>query len=1055
MRVPILALAALVPALTLASDLAPATPGALQVTQPGGRVVDMPLKHTKVSIEVSAFVARATVEQVFVNPFDAPVEAVYTFPLPDRAAVDDFELSVGDRTIRGEIKRREEARAVYQQARSAGYQAALLEQERPNIFTQSVANLEPGKEITVRLRTVETLKYERGVYRLAFPLVVGPRYVPGGRRVAGAALISPPVLPPGMRSGHDVSIEVSLDAGVPITNLTSPSHRIVSEARSASKASVRLADGDAIPNKDFLLRWSVSSERPAVGLLAHRDGLDGFFTLLVQPKGEIDAAEAMPKEIVFVLDTSGSMYGIPLEASKRLVAKALHALGPRDTFNLIRFAGDNQIYSKTPLPNDETSIERAIKWFEGQQGGGGTELLNAMRAAFMVPPDPNRLRVVVFLTDGYVGNEPEILGEIGKVIGDARIYTIGIGSSVNHYLLDRMADLGRGAYVFVRPDERADDAMEAFRSWVTKPYLTDLTVDWGGLHVADFGSERLRDLGSGQTMTLVGRYLDAGDGDIVVRGRLAGRAWEQRIHVKLPEKEDRNEALAALWARGRIEELTLGAAQGMSDSVKAEVIALALEYRLMSAFTSFVAVDDSVVVNPAGISPTVHQAVPLPESVSFEKIFGAEGPAGVREPMPAPPLPAQVRSPAPSGGQGGLRIRVIDYADKSPVIGAAVTLSNMNKLVATSTMLSDMSGQALFPVLRAGSGYVVQVIMDGYAGVRQETKVDIGAMRDVVIALAPAHIEKVTVVGDKTQVDLDQNEGATKFKSDFIQELPVAGRFYQNVLALAPGVQDPDGDGNPNVNGARDRDFKTNASGVSNVDPLSGQYLNFVKPDEEVAVVTPGTGAPYGRVQGGFAQIVTDPSAVPALESLGYIGKFAQKELRKDARVADPNGFILDAAFRVLADLADDGAISPAEGRPALAALLAAQRADGAVAQDLGVHAVATWALAEAAVELPGEPMVKEARRRALAFLVGVAKNGGALDAESARWARLVLGALDPAAASSIPAPVAPASATYERLRSALAGSRSGAAAKSQPGHGAFDRLVSTIRRKNLKVVRA
>src|SRR6185503_7833695 len=179
---------------------------------------------------------------------------------------------------------------------------------------------------------------------------------------------------------------------------------------------------------------------------------------------------------------------------------------------------------------------------------------------------------------------------------------------------------------------------------------------------------------------------------------------------------------------------------------------------------------------------------------------------------------------------------IIDNGDKSEVIGASVTLSNTNKLVATTTMLSDVKGQALFPVLRAGSGYVVQVIMDGYAGVRQETKVDIGAMRDVVIALAPAHIEKVTVVGDKTQVDLDQNEGATKFKSDFIQELPVAGRFYQNVLALAPGVQDPDGDGNPNVNGARDRDFKTNASGVSNVDPLSGQYLNFVKPDEEVAV---------------------------------------------------------------------------------------------------------------------------------------------------------------------------------------------------------------------------
>ena len=1031
MRAFILALAVLAPTLT---------PAALLVTKPGGQTVDMPLKHTKVSIEVTAFVARATVEQVFENPFDEPVEAVYTFPLPDRAAVDDFELTVGERTIRGEIKRREEARAVYREARAAGYQAALLEQERPNIFTQTVANLEPGMPITVRLRTIETLRYERGTYRLAFPLVVGPRYVAGGNAGKDAACINPAILPQGMRSGHDVSIEVSLDAGVPISNLTSPSHKIISEARSVSRAFVRLADGDAIPNKDFLLRWSVASEKPAVGMLAHRDGLDGFFTLLVQPKGEIEAAEAMPKEIVFVLDTSGSMYGVPLDASKRLVAKALHAMGPRDTFNLIRFAGDNEAYSKSFLPNDAGSVESALRWFEGQGGGGGTDILSALKAAFVAPPDPNRVRIVVFLTDGYVGNEPQILAEIGKVLGDARIYTIGIGSSVNHYLLDRMADLGRGAYVFVRPDEKADDALEAFRSWVTKPYLTDLSIDWGDLHVADFGSERLRDLGSGQTLTLVGRYLGAGDGDIVVRGRLAGRAWEQRIHVKLPEKEAKNEALAALWARGRIEELTLGAAQGMNDAVQAEITALALQYQLMSPFTSFVAVDDSVVVNPGGISPTVHQAVPLPEGVSFEGIFGKEGPAGLRthaEPQTIAAAPVPAPPSTGTGSTGGLRIRVIDGADKSPVVGASVTLSNTAKLVATTTFLSDVKGETLFPVLRAASGYVVQVIMDGYAGVRQDASVQRGSVKEVVISLNPEQVERLTVLAEKVQVDLDQNEAATKFSSDFVQELPVAGRFYQNVMAPAPGIQDPDGDGNPNVNGARERDFKTQVSGISNVDPLTGQFLNRVASDslEELTVVTAGAGAEYGR-------------GTPAPKA-----KLAKPIL--PAPIPSADAFVLDAAFRVLADLADDGQLSPAEGMPALAALLGAQRADGAVAGDLGVHAVATWALAEAALERPAEAMVTQARAKALTYLVDVAKSGGAMNPEAARWSRLVLGALDPAAASAIPAPVEPPSAAYERLRNALAGSRSGAQVKPQPGYGAFDRLVSTIRRKNLRVVRA
>src|SRR5262245_21901603 len=258
----------------LAADLAPSTPGALRVERADGAVVEMPLRHTRVSIEVTAFVSRTTIEQVFGNPFTEPIEAVYTFPLGNRAAVDDFELIVGDRTIRGEIKRREDARATYEQARAGGYQAALLEQERPKIFTQSVANLEPQETVTVRLRTIETLPYERGVYRLTFPLVVGPRYTPGS--VTDAARIASPVLQPGTRSGHDVEISVTIDAGVPLTSLESPSHKTVVQKSAGSRVTVRLADDDTIPNKDFLLRWSVSSEKPAIGLLTHRDDADGF-----------------------------------------------------------------------------------------------------------------------------------------------------------------------------------------------------------------------------------------------------------------------------------------------------------------------------------------------------------------------------------------------------------------------------------------------------------------------------------------------------------------------------------------------------------------------------------------------------------------------------------------------------------------------------------------------------------------------------------------------------------------------------------------------------------
>jgi Ca-activated chloride channel family protein len=944
---------------TVAASVDPSTPGALGVRRADGAIVEMPLRHTKVAIEVTAFVARATIEQVFGNPFAEPVEAVYTFPLGGRAAVDDFELVVGERTIRGEIKRREEARATYESARAAGYQAALLEQERPNIFTQSVANLEPGKTITVRLRTVETLPYERGVYRLTFPLVVGPRYISGGS-VHDTSRVTPPALPAGTRSGHDVEIAVTINAGVPLKKLESPSHKTVVQQTSAATASVRLADDDTIPNKDFLLRWSVASERPAVGLLAHRSGLDGFFTLLVQPKGEVGPSEAMPKEITFVLDTSGSMSGIPLAASKRFASKALNALGPRDTFNLIRFAGDNEVYAKDPLPNDGQAIASALAWFDRQQGGGGTEMLPALKAAFARPVDPNRLRVVVFLTDGEVGNDDEILAEIGKVLGDARIYTVGIGSSVNHSLLDRMADLGRGAYAFVRPDERADDALEAFRSWVTLPYMTDLSIDWGALPVADISPERMRDLGSGQTLTLVGRYLTAGEGNVVIRGKLGGRYWEQTIHVVLPERQVGNEALAAVWARARIEELLRNAGTLAPTSVEAEVIALCLTYRLMSPYTSFVAVDDSHVVNPSGESRVVHQAVPPPEGTSLEGIFGKSGPAGLREEADTDEEPEDIEDyelddvtaeRVNAGVVGGVVGSVPAFiANVDPLTGAFVNL------VASDT------GEQL-TVISAGAGAEFGRAQGGFAQILPPPPVPV-------------------------------------FSATYVADLPVAGRFYQNVIAIAPGVADSDGDGNPNVHGARERDFKTMVGGISSVN--------------------------------------------------------VEFEESRDSRER-----LLTTAFRVLADLSDDGKLSPAEGRPALAALLAAQRGSGAIAEDVEVHAVATWALAEAASSMPSDPWVAQAKTKAVDYLVELAEpNGwprrpdGAVDVETTRWARFVLGSIQPMSVSSIAVPTGQPALPYAQMRAALAAARSGGKPPKTAGQSSFDRLLRTIGRGNLRVVR-
>lgn len=959
-------------------DGEPSTPGSLVAEDAAGQLVEMPLRHTRVAVEISAFVARTVVEQVFANPFEEPVEAVYTFPLGVRAAVDDFEMIVGGRVIRGEIQRREEARRTYEAARAAGYRAALLEQERPNIFTQSVANIEPGGEVTVRIRTVETLRYEAGTYSFAFPLVVGPRYIPGGgdpgpdgpvdsdaregkppgeegyavrpgippdTPVTDADRITPPVLRPGFRSGHDVEIVVSLEAGVPLSLPVSPSHRIAVETRGATGARVRLARDDTIPNKDFILRWSVASEEPALGLLAHRADQDGFFSLLVQPRDTVGPEQAAPKEIVLVLDTSGSMSGLPMEASKRFVRQALRTLGPRDTFNLIRFAGSAETFAAEPLANKEANVERALGWVENLRGGGGTEMLSGFRAAFAREADPDRMRLVVFLTDGYIGNEDQVFAAIGEVVGGARIFSLGVGSSVNRYLLRGMAEIGRGSFVVIRQDEDPRKAVDRFRSWVTRPYLTDLEIDWGALPVTDLVPERIPDLYSGQTLTLVGRYLAPQGGEIVLRGKLGGRYWEQRLKVELPAREAGHASLASVWARHRITELLRETPGRTPPSTVAEVTALALEYRLMSPFTSFVAVDESEAVNPGGQSRRVHQALPMPEGVSFEGVFGPDGPGCLR-PFPGPASPNEL----------------LDF-ERRP-------------------------------------------------------------------------------------------DGSTTVDDRFVDDLPVQGRSYDAVVSGVAGATERDGDGG---SPRRSNGFsKAQAHAV----PISVEEAEVL-----AAAPTQAPPAPAGPIP---------PSADPARGAEQRMRKGARQtgSLRQESRRASPeppepapgpaarDERLRERALRVLADLAEDGSLSRAEGRPALAGLLGALTAEGVLSRDIEIQALGTWALAEAAIALPEDPWVGEAASRAASMLGHMALETGwperwgerAREAEATRWAGLALRAAGEDLPAGLEIPRGAGSADWAGLRRALAAARSGDPAVAVEGSDPFARLLRALPRGHLSV---
>jgi Ca-activated chloride channel family protein len=643
------------------------TPGSLITLDDEGKPAGLcPLKHTEVKASITGFLARVIVTQEFENPYQDKIEAVYTFPLPQNSAVDDMTILVGERTIRGKIKEREEARQIYEAARNAGYVAALLDQERPNIFTQSVANIEPGKKVTVTISYVETLKYEEGSYEFSFPMVVGPRYIPGNAtgkrgggwapdtdRVPDASRITPPVTPEGTRAGHDISIAVSIDAGVPIQELDAKLHDVITERPSASRAEVRLAKKSVIPNKDFVLNYDVAGKKIDDTVLTHHDGKNGFFTLILQPPDRVTVEEVTPKELVFVIDTSGSMSGFPIEKAKETMKLALEGLYPRDTFNLITFAGDTYVLFPAPVAATPENLRKAQEFLASRSGGGGTEMMKAIRTALDPSDSQEHVRIVCFMTDGYVGNDMEILGEIQKH-PNARIFSFGIGNSVNRFLLDKMAEQGRGEVEYVTLQDDGSAAARRFHERVRNPLLTDISIDWAGLPVSDVYPKRIPDLFSAKPVVVTGRYGSAGRGEILLRGKMSGKVFERRIPVSFSASAHEHEVLSKLWARTRIEDLMssdyAGIQQGAPKAeVKQEITRLGLDYRLMTQFTSFVAVEEQVVTE-GGKPRRVEVPVEMPEGVSYEGIFGQANERDARSVAAAGLAYKRTAAPAATGG---------------------------------------------------------------------------------------------------------------------------------------------------------------------------------------------------------------------------------------------------------------------------------------------------------------------------------------------------------------------------------------------------------------------
>jgi Ca-activated chloride channel homolog len=634
------------------------TQGALRVAKPDGTIVECPLKHTDVQAEISGFIARVRLKQTFHNPLKEKIEAVYVFPLPHQSAVDAMNMRVGEREIVGVIKRRDDARQIYEQALLAGQTAALLEQERPNIFTQSVGNIAPGQEVLIEISYVDVLDYDLGSYEFRFPMVVGPRYNPGSAvsspaplppelkgktspttpdttHVPDASRINPPVLKPNHRNGHDISLSLTLDAGVPVQDLTVPNHRADVKRTGDQHAKIALSPDDQLPNKEFVLRYKVTGQKPEIALLAHTDATapdvaragSGYFMLMIQPKEDARLTKSPPREMVFLVDVSGSMSGLPTAKVIDAMQNMLKLCRPIDTVQVVTFAGDAHKLFEKPVAVNPANIGRALNFTQGLQGSGGTEMLKGVKMAIDEPLDKERLRIVVMLTDGYIGNEAEIIEHVGKECGDRiRFWCIGIGSSPNMFLIDGVARQGGGMGRTLGLEDDAASLTQEIMTRVQRAQLAKVRIDYGGLQVSQTYPTKLPELWAGRPVIVYGRYTGSGDAQLTVSGEVEGEPATWQLTAHAPNDEPAHDVLASVWARQKIEDLVQQTYYQGSPAVEEEVTGLALQYRLMSPYTSFVAVDQQSQPSSEPARPPRRMLVPipLPEGTRWEGFFGPE-----------------------------------------------------------------------------------------------------------------------------------------------------------------------------------------------------------------------------------------------------------------------------------------------------------------------------------------------------------------------------------------------------------------------------------------------
>lgn len=581
---------------------------------------NLPLKETSAKVTIAGVIADVTVKQVYANTGKNTLEAIYTFPLSTKAAVYAMEMKIGSRVITAKIEEKQKARKQYEDAKKEGKRTSLLEQSRPNVFTMNVANIAVNDIITVELKYTEFLIPENGLYSFIYPTVVGPRYSNKSNETASNDdhFISTPYTKEGIMPAYKFGMELVINSGIPIQDVACLTHKTIVANPGLYTATVRLDSSESNGgNRDVIISYSLQGNKIESGAMLYENGDESFFLVMIQPPKKVLREQIPPREYIFIVDVSGSMHGFPIDVSKKLLRNLILNLKPDDKFNILLFSGTSATLSQTSLNATQENFDRAVRFIDAQNGGGGTELLPAMEVAYNLPrPDPDLSRSFVIVTDGYVSIEKETFEYIRNNSGNTNFFSFGIGSSVNRYLIEGMAFMGNGEAMIVTKHAMANAQAEKFRKYINTPVLTNIKTDFGSFGAYDVQPSASPDMLAERPIIIFGKYNGKASGLLTIKGKAGRTPYKQTFDLSKVTPLKANSAIRYLWAREKIKLLDYYNNGNSTDYAVAEITNLGLKYNLMTNYTSFIAIDEQFIADSTGNLVKVKQPNPLPEGVS-------------------------------------------------------------------------------------------------------------------------------------------------------------------------------------------------------------------------------------------------------------------------------------------------------------------------------------------------------------------------------------------------------------------------------------------------------